>query len=200
MLNETAPYIPEIESRAMKLIHVSERFENRHEMPADVFDYETHYCLQALCRLGGMYLIGRLREDYEFCPGDWDFLNQHLERTDELRQKALETPRIYARLEPQGIVRAYHSYMWLDTDSRVWWHMMPFLVEVGSDRFVMDPDKKFSELRWVRKEDMPAYSRQGYFEYALSKTLGVDHLYVDDYTTVYDRQRGYYSFFPYRNP
>jgi len=129
-----------------------------------------------MCNYDTDYLIGKLKPDYEFCPGDWDFLTPHKQPDDDLIKKALETPEYYASLKPRKILKVYPNFLWNDVDSKVLWNFFPFLIEVEHDKYVIDTYKKYSEFKWVKKEELPEYSRRGYFEYVLSKTLDLQKL------------------------
>ena len=191
--------LTELDDKILRLIHLSERFRNTNiNLSAEVFDYPTEDCFVVICKYDNQYLLGKLRTDYEFCPGDWGFLTLHTHRGDEWKEKALWTSEYYAGLKPTQIIRAYHTFMWLDLDSQLWWNFIPFKVEVESGKFILDPDKKYSEFKWVKKKDFPKYSREGYLEHVCNKTLDADHLYVDNFTTIFDKHRGFYNFFPYQ--
>ena len=189
------------DEQALKLIHLAERPDKTVDVPDKVFDYPVQDVVCVMCRHGEKYLIGRFRLDYEFCPLDWDFLERHLHgihQHETLAGNALEVPEYFAGLKPKKLIRAYHSFMRLDLDFDICWHFVPFQIDVESEKFRINPDEKYSEFRWVLREELPEYSRQEYFEVLCNRTLDVDHLYVDDYTTVYDMQRGFYNFFPLR--
>jgi len=183
----------------MQMIHLTERFKDRRiDIPDKAFDWGTQDCFLIICEFNNRYLIGKLKKDYEFCPNDWDFLTPHAQHNDEWKEKALWTPKYYARLKPTQILKAYHTFLWLDLDSQLWWHFIPFKVGVKEDKFTLDPNKKYSGFKWVKRRDIEKYSRQRYFTEVCRRTLDVDNLYIGDYTTIHDINRGYYNLFPHR--
>ena len=199
-MGKTQTGLLKFDNLALRVIHLAERFQDaKIDIPEEAFEWETQDCFLVICEHDNKYLIGKLKQDYEFCPNDWDFLTPHAKEGDNWKKKVLWAPQYYAELKPTRILRAYHTFMWLDLDSKLWWHFIPFKVEVEDKKFQLDPNKKYSEFRWVKKSELSRFSRQGYFKDVCGRTLDVDHHYVEDYTTVYDVQRGYYSFFPFRD-
>jgi hypothetical protein len=104
------------------------------------------------------------------CGSDLDFDTNHpvIGLTNE--EDAIRSVKEHTCLEGT-IIKEFPDYMWLDVESKVWWHYHPFLMEVKSRKIVLKVDGKHSEYRWVKLEEIPRFSRLNYLEYVLKKTI-----------------------------
>jgi hypothetical protein len=182
-----------------KLVHLCERESQDWTGVRDILGWPTQDILTVICESQGRFLIGRFKEDYLFCPGDWDFLTKHMEQGDlPYKQLSERLPEELAGIKFVRHIRAYHNFHWLDLDEKLWWHFIPFRVEVEGQPQI-PKNSKYSEFKLVNRAELPKFSRRGYLEYFAKRTLNVHDLYIDDFTTIFDKERGYYCFLPHQS-
>ena len=117
------------------------------------------------------YLILRFRKDYDYCPGDWDFITKHLDfKFNNLDDVILETINYHIGLKGK-IVKKYKPYGWADPEYKILWFYCPYLVEVDSDNIQLNPDSKYDSYKWIDKDEILSYDRLGYFKNALKYTI-----------------------------
>lgn len=181
-----------------RLVHLKERpKEEWIRFKDDILDWPTQDMLTLICESDNKFLIGKFRADYDYCPEDWDFLTKHTKRNELPYKKLSEIiPENYG-IRFVRHIRAYHDFSWLDIDMKLWWHFIPFHILVEEGQPIIPKNSKYSEFRWVNRNEISKFDRQGYLENIAKNTLDVSHLYIQDFTTIFDRMRNYYSFSPH---
>ena len=115
----------------LRIRHIKERFNyDLKNVLDEISNYPTLDCFLVIPEHDHRYLIGKLRKNYKFCPGDWDFLTPHWHPGNKLKDKAFETPKKYTGLTSVKIIKSAKPIMWLDIDSKVWWYFLPFVIKV----------------------------------------------------------------------
>ncbi len=130
------------------------------------------YAIGVIC-YKNKYLILRFRENYKYCPTDWDFLTKHLVSKEEYNNKdktILKTLKFHTGLNGK-IKKQYSEYCWPDPEYKILWHYYPFLIEVDNFYISLNPDSKYDQYKWVSKDEILNYERLGYFRNALKNTL-----------------------------
>ncbi len=130
--------------------------------------FKTEDCFVIICKFNKEYLIAKLKKDYEFCPGDWGFIDtiqrKHIKGKEPRKKVAFSLPFYYAGLNSKRIIKETKPFHWLDKDSKFWWHIFSYLIKVNSKKYIINKKEKFSQFKWVKKEDFSKYSRKNYLE------------------------------------
>jgi hypothetical protein len=125
----------------------------------------------SIVKFKNKYLILRFRKDYDYCPGDWDFITKHLDfKFNSLDDVILETINHHINLKGK-IIEKYESYGWADPEYKVLWFYFPYSIEVDSDNIQLNPNSKYDSYKWVDEDEILSYDRLGYFRNALKHTI-----------------------------
>ena len=139
-------------------------------LPEHIFDYSVQDMILVICRNKDKYLVLRFRQDYDYCPGDWDFVTRHPYTEMSSEQNAVEAVKHHVGLDGE-IFHLYSDYIWLDLESKIWWHYYPFLMNTSSRDVQFRPNGKYSEYQWVNRDEIPKFSRLNYLENSLDRTI-----------------------------
>jgi hypothetical protein len=124
-----------------------------------------------IVRFKDKFLILRFRKDYDYCPGDWDFITKNLDfKFNNLDDVMLETINHHIGLKGK-IIKKYKSYDWADPEYKILWFYFPYLVEVDSDNIQLNPESKYDSYKWIDKNEILSYDRLDYFKNALKHTI-----------------------------
>ena len=112
-------------------------------------------------RHDGKYLLLRIRKNWKFCPGDWDFVIAtskfvHLSMfINTLRNIVMHTGLeiIVSKVLP--------ILEWVDDESKVLFELHPTIAFVRLDKN-LKLSQKFCEYRWVNWNDILKYDRNCY--------------------------------------
>jgi hypothetical protein len=139
-------------------------------LPENVLDYSVQDMTLIICRNKGKYLVLKFRKDYDYCPGDWDFVTRHPYTGKSSEQNAVEAVKHHIGLDGE-ILQSYTNYIWLDLESKIWWHYYPFLMETSFRDVQFRQNGKYSEYLWVDRYDITKFSRLDYLENSLDRTI-----------------------------
>lgn len=121
------------------------------------------------------YLILRFKEDYNYCPKDWDFVTDHIDSEEENKDKEgtiLRALKKHTNLKGK-IKKKFSEYSWLDPEYKILWHYYPFLIETEKQEIDLKNTTKYSEYKWVSENEMLNFDRLGYLKNVISKTLNL---------------------------
>lgn len=150
----------------------SNHLEEKNRMSEkDKLDLPVKEVISTICAWGNKYLIGRFRDDYKYCPGDWDFLTWYKVDNENVVSRALYLSKQYVGIPPIKVIKSFPPFAWLDDESKLWWLFYCFLVKVRSPIIKIKSTEKYSEFKWVKKDDISSYSRLGYLEDILNHTI-----------------------------
>lgn len=133
--------------------------------------FPTHKLIVIITKHKNKYLILRFCKNCNYCPGDWDFVNQHFDfKPKNLNQLAIKVLSYHTKLK--GVItKQYQPYFWLDPEYQIQWHCYPFLIEVTNKKIKLKEDGKYNKFKWVSKNQILKYDRLEYFKNVLEKTI-----------------------------
>ena len=99
------------------------------------------------------FLIGKRARGKKFAPGKWEFISGFPEERESLEDTILRELKEETGLKGK-LIRSADPYVISDKEGR--WIIIPFLIEVSSDKVFLNT-KDHDELRWVSREELEAY-------------------------------------------
>lgn len=114
---------------------------------------KTFVIASAVVKNKDKFLIGKRARGKKFAPGTWEFISGFPEEKEPLEDTILRELKEETGLKGK-VVRSAEPYMITDSEGR--WVVIPFLINVTSDKVFLNT-KDHEELRWVSRADLESF-------------------------------------------
>ena len=114
---------------------------------------KTYTIAVSLVKYKDKYLIGKRSPNKRFDPNVWEFLSGFVEEKESAEETILKELKDEVNLSGK-IIKSAEPWTIKVEDER--WVMIPFSIEVNSDKFEINAEDH-SELKWVSNKELDSY-------------------------------------------
>lgn len=115
---------------------------------------QTLVITQAVIKYNNKYLIGKRASTKKNAPNIWEFISGFVDTKETAEQIIIREIKEELKLNGK-LIKSANPLIIQDKEAR--WIIIPFLIEVGSDKFKINA-KDHSEILWLSKEQLHSYS------------------------------------------